>query len=159
MYDFGSGAALVVDVQPGGAGLGKLLETLGSLHRQSSRLLVCLDMSGSFEGQRADAFARACEILREDPSTVLDTFVCFSGNAVRQTGLRAKLIDENIEVPTCTVELQDGTNWEALRTCILDVQRETSVGRVLLVSDGEFSDDGVLDRLRVELNADVELVD
>lgn len=153
---FGTGAALVKDARPSGKGMALVLESLSAVHPVTETIVVCVDFSSSFKETRDQAFRQVMGKIRAMEGNVLDSFVCFAGNAITATGLRKLLLTEqHPELPQ--LNMQDGTSVQGVVAELKRIATDTPATRVMIVGDGQFSEPGWMECVEKELRCVVEL--
>ena len=154
--EFGAGAALVRDARPNGTGMAFVLELLAAIHPQNETIVVCVDFSSSFKERRKQAFQEAVKKLRSLEGRVLDTYICFAGDAIAVEGMKTFLrAEQQTQLPEPNV--QDGTSVEGIIRHLKRIATSTTVTRIMVISDGQFSESGWLDHIEQEVGCSVEL--
>jgi hypothetical protein len=97
LIEFGGGAALVKDVRPNGHGTAVLFNLLSDLYPLVGKSVLCVDYSSSFRPKRNQAFESVFEAIRNTEPDIVDLFVCFSGEAIIQSGMRDILFSARTE--------------------------------------------------------------
>ena len=110
-----------------------------------SRVVVCVDVSQSFQGAVANVVEAVCRDLANADDDVLDSFVCFAGSATTKEGMRALVSTGGAGVGTVLEEIAarlptDETLLEPLVEALQQLASARRVSRVVIVSDGAFSD-------------------
>jgi hypothetical protein len=136
---FGDGTALVKDARPGGSGVTIVFEFLRKFYPAREIIVVCIDYSSSFRERRDQAFREAVKKLCSLTARVIDTYVCFAGNAVAVKGMAIlQNADQNKQLPE--VNLQDGTSLQEMIRELKRLAADITISRVIVVGDGKFSE-------------------
>lgn len=145
---FDEGAFLIHDCSPGSEAIDLFLGMLTPFHPVISKILICIDLSSSFENQLPFVLNALRHEFLTDIGQYLDEFICFAGNAEDCEGFRRWI--SSGETNLFSKNLIPGTNSEPLLAAILKMTEKYNVGRVLLVTDGAFDIpcNEIVDKLR-----------
>ena len=149
-------AWLVTDASPSGSGFPHVLDKIAECHPPLTRIVICIDMSSSFDASRSKALHEAAAALAGQIDDVADVYVCFAGSAQATTGMRAFLRSggaETLPVP----RLNPGTALGPLIDELRKVMPAHAPTRVEMISDGEFAESGWTDRMATQLGTEVHL--
>lgn len=149
-------AWLVTDASPSGSGFPHVLDKIAVCHPPLTQILVCIDMSSSFDATRPKALRNAAAALAGQIDDVADVYVCFAGSAQVAAGMRQFLRSGGAE-PLPVPRLNPGTSLAALMDELRKVMQARGQMRVEVIGDGEFGQSGWIDRMATQLDTEVHL--
>ncbi len=149
-------AWLVTNASPSGTGFPHVLDKIAVCHPPLTQILICIDMSSSFDSTRPKALRDAAAALAGQIDNVADVYVCFAGGAKAATGMRDFLRSgggETLPVP----QLNPGTSLGSLIDELRKVVTAHGPMRIEVIGDGEFGQAGWVDRMAAQLGTEVHL--
>ncbi len=154
--EFGAGISLIKDARPNGVGIALLFQSLSDLYPISGKAVLCIDFSSSFRKRCDQAFQAAIKKIQSMETNVLDSYVCFAGEAITKSGIR-NIIFGGAQPVIPDLQLHDGTSIQNVINELKKISATSPITHIIMISDGQFSEPKWMEHLQKESDCIVEL--